>query len=130
MKNLKKGIISLIFLGCISSVTAKTESLPKTQALIHLEKCFSLASDPNTPARDITKEFMNAIRDNGDDPCCFDKLEKIAKSLGASKTKIQNMWCDYGMTDEGHEFFLNQPTSTIEAQEKLVNAIKFALLKE
>lgn len=128
MKNLIKGIMnSLIFLGGISSVAAKTESLPKTQALIHLENCFRLVRNPKASVTKITSEFMSAIKDKGDDPGCFDKLEKIARELGATERTLQQMWCEYGLTDEGHEFFSKQPRSSKDDKTRLVTAIRSAL---
>lgn len=128
MKNLINEIMSLIFLGSISSVSAgTTESLAKTDALIHLENCFDLARNPDSSLADITREFKLAIQDKGDDPGRFDKLSEIAKNLGADDAQLQKMWCEYGLTDEGHDFFLSQPRHTKEENGRLVAAIRSAL---
>ena len=127
MKNLITGIMSLIFLGSISSVTAgTTESLAKTDALIHLENCFDLARNPDSSLADITREFKLAIQDKGDDPGRFDKLSEIAKNLGADNKQLGKMWDEYGLTDEGHSFFLKQYRSTTKAN-KLATTIRSAL---
>ncbi len=70
---------------------------------------------------------MKSIQDKGDDPCKDRQLKAIAMKLGASERTLQQMWCEYGLTDEGHEFFSKQPITSKKDTARLVTAIRSAL---
>jgi len=127
MKNQLLGIFLLGVSGEISAMDLILENpFPqRVSAQDHLIACQKYVKEGATNKK-IVSEFKKSVENKDDDPCKDTVLEKIARELGANDAQLGKMWDEYGLTKEGHSFFLKQFRNTTK-ENRLATAIKSAL---